>query len=123
MNFKLPNYNLNDEQFKMLEDIQLSQKNILAKFTELNNRISELEKSQRNFSLALQKKSEEKIEKSFLLDKLNLNIFLSIAATLIIGVILVVFGWHFWDIPSQTQAVNDYIYNQIITESATQNSP
>ena len=90
MNFKLPNYNLNDEQFKMLEDIQLSQKNILAKFTELNNRISELEKSQRNFSLALQKKSEEKIEKSFLLDKLNLNIFLSIAATLIIGVILVV---------------------------------
>ena len=123
MNFKLPNYNLNDEQFKMLEDIQLSQKNILAKFTELNNRISELEKSQRNFSLALQKKSEEKIEKSFLLDKLNLNIFLCIATILIICVVLVVFGWHFWDIPSQTQAVNDYIYNQIIKESATPNFP
>ena len=29
MNFKLPNKNFNDEQLKMLEDIQLSQKNIL----------------------------------------------------------------------------------------------
>ena len=96
MNFKLPNYNFNDEHLKMLEDIQLSQKKILAKFTELNNRI--------------------KIEETFL-DKLNLNIFVSIATALIICAILVIFGWHFWDIPSQTQAVNDYIYNQIIKES------
>lgn len=122
MNFKLPNYNFSEDQFKMLEDIQLSQKNILEKFTELNNRIAELEKSQRNFSLAIQKKSEEKIEKSFL-DKLKLNIFLSIAATLIICAVLIIFGWHFGDIPSQTQAVNNYIYNKIVTESAVQNAP
>ena len=122
MNFKLPNKNFSDDQIKLLEDILLSQKNILAKFSELNNRISELEKSQRDFSLALQKKSEEKIEESFL-DKLNLNISLSVATTLIICAVLVVFGWHFWDMPSQTQAVNDYIYSKIVTESATQNSP
>lgn len=122
MNFKLPNYNLNEEQLKMLEDIQLSQKNILAKCADLSERISELEKSQRSFSLAIQKKSDEKIEESFL-DKLNLNIFLSVAATLIICVVLLVFGWHFWDIPSQTQAVNDYIYSKIVTESPVQNSP
>ena len=122
MNFKLPNYNLNEEHLKLLEDIQLSQKNILAKFSELNNRISELEQSQRNFSLAIQKKSEEKNEETLLV-KLNLNIFLSIVATLIICVAFIIFGWHFWEIPSQTQAVNDYIYSQIIKNSAVQDVP
>lgn len=122
MNFKLPNKNFNEEHLKMLEDIQLSQKKILAKFSELNNRISELEKSQHNFFLAIQKNSEEKIEK-FFLDKLNLNIFLNIAAILIICTVFVIFGWHFWEIPSQTQAVNDYIYSKIVTESAAQNFP
>lgn len=121
MNFKLPNYNFNDEQLKILEDIQLSQKNILAKFSELDNRISELEKSQQNIFVAIRRKSEHD-DDSFR-NKLNLNIFLSVAATLIIGVILVVLGWHFWDIPLQTQAVNDYIYSKIVTESAAQNSP
>ena len=121
MNFKLPKNNFSDDQCKMLEDIQLSQKNILAKFVELNNRISELEQSQRDFSLEIQKKFE-KMEESFL-DKLNLNIFLSVVTTLIICTVLVILGWHFWDIPSQTQAVNDYIYNQIIKESTPQNSP
>lgn len=121
MNFKLPNYNLNDEQLKMLEDIQLSQKNILAKCAELNRRISELEKSQQNIFVAIRQKSEHD-DDSFR-NKLNLNIILSVAATLIISVILVVFGWHFWDIPSQTQAVNDYIYSKIVTESAVQSSP
>lgn len=121
MNFKLPNYNLNDEQFKILEDIQLSQKNILAKFSDLNNRISELEKSQRDFSVAFQQKDDH-AEKSFL-DKLNFNIFISIAATLNICSVLIFFGWHFWDMPSQTQAVNDYIYTKIITETTSQNFP
>ncbi|MBR6013326.1 MAG: hypothetical protein IK062_06045 [Selenomonadaceae bacterium] len=40
---------------------------------------------------------------------------------IVVGVII--FGWHFWDIPSQTQAVNDYIYSKIVTESAVQNVP
>ena len=113
MNFKLPNKNFNDEQLKMLEDIQLSQKNILEKCAELNGRISELEKSQ-------QKNPDEPLSFS---DKLDLNIFLSVAATLIICAVLIIFGWHFWEIPSQTQAVNDYIYSKIVTESAVQNVP
>ena len=77
MNFKLPNYNLNDEQFKILEDIQLSQKNILAKFSDLNNRISELEKSQQSIAseLSRQKNPDEPLSFS---DKLDLNIFLAL---------------------------------------------
>ena len=77
MNFKLPNNN--EQQLELLEDIQLSQKNILAKFTELNNRISELEKSQRDIFSILQQKDDNS-DDSFL-DKLKLNIFISIAAT------------------------------------------
>ena len=119
MNFKLPNNN--EQQLELLEDIQLSQKNILAKFTELNNRISELEKSQRDIFSILQQKDDNS-DDSFL-DKLKLNIFISIAATFLICVVLVIFGWHFWDIPSQTQAVNDYIYSKIVTETSTQNFP
>lgn len=125
MNFKLPNNNFNEHQLELLENIQLSQKNILAKCAELNGRISELEKTQQNIFSAISNLPQQKddhSEESFL-DKLNLNIFISIAATFLICAVLVIFGWHFWDIPSQTQAVNDYIYSKIVTESAVQNVP
>lgn len=122
MDFKLPNNNFNEQQFKLLESIQLSQNNILAKCADLNERISELEKSQQIISskLSQHKNSDEPLSFS---DKLDLSIFLSIAATLIICIVLIIFGWHFWDIPSQTQAVNDYIYTKIITETTSQHFP
>ena len=122
MDFKLPNNNFNEKQLKLLDNILLAQNNILAKFKDLNNRISELENSHQAIlsQLSKQKNSDEPI--SFA-DKLDLNIFLTFVATLIICAVLVVFGWHFWDIPSQTQAVNDYIYTKIIAETAAQNSP
>ena len=46
MDFKLSNNNFNENQIKLLENIQLSQKNILTQFSDLNKRISELEHSQ-----------------------------------------------------------------------------
>ena len=97
MDFKLPNNNFNENQIKMLENIQLSQKNILAQFSDLNKRISELENSQQAVisKISHQNKSDETLSFS---DRLNLNIFL-------------------------TLAVNDYIYTKIISETATQLSP
>lgn len=122
MDFKLPNNNFNEQQLKLLETIQLSQKNILAKCSDLSERISELEKAQQSIAsvLSQQKNSDEPLSFS---DKLDLNIFFSVAATLIICIVLIIFGWHFWEIPSQTQAVNDYIYTRIIAETASQNFP
>lgn len=122
MDFKLPNNIFNENQIKLLENIQLSQKNILAQFSDLNKRISELENSQQAVisKISHQNKSDEPLSFS---DKLDLNIFLTFAVTLIICIALIVFGWHFWDIPSQTQAVNDYIYTKIISENSAQNSP
>ena len=122
MDFKCPNNNFNEKQLKLLDNILLAQNNILTKFTDLNNRISELENSHQAIlsQISKQKNPDEPI--SFP-DKLDLNIFLTFVATLIICAVLVVFGWHFWDIPSQTQAVNDYIYQQIIKETASQNFP
>ena len=122
MDFKFPNNNFNEKQLKLLDNIQLTQNNILAQFSNLHKRISELENSQQAIlsQLSKQKSQDEPISFS---DKLNLNIFLTFVATLIICVVLVVFGWHFWDIPSQTQAVNDYIYQQIVKETAAQNAP
>ena len=122
MDFKLPNNNFNENQIKLLENIQLSQKNILTQFSDLNKRISELENSQQAVitEISHKNKSEEPISFS---DRLDLNIFLTLAVTLIICIALIVFGRHFWDIPSQTQAVNDYIYTKIISETATQFSP
>ena len=122
MDFKFPNNNFNEKQLKILDNILLAQNNILAQFKDLNNRISELENSQQAIisEISKQKSQDEPISFS---DKLNLNIFLTFVATLIICVVLVVFGLHFWDIPSQTQAVNDYIYQQIVKETAAQNAP
>lgn len=122
MDFKFSNNNFNENQIKLLENIQLSQNNILAKCAELNQRISELENSQQAVitEISHKNKSEEPISFS---DRLDLNIFLTLAVTLIICIALIVFGWHFWDIPSQTQAVNDYIYTKIISETSAQNSP
>ncbi|MBR6013325.1 MAG: hypothetical protein IK062_06040 [Selenomonadaceae bacterium] len=91
MNFKLPNNNFNEHQLELLENIQLSQKNILAKCAELNGRISELEKTQQNIFSAISNLPQQKddhSEESFL-DKLNLNIFISIAATFLICAVLV----------------------------------
>ena len=121
MDFKFPNNNFNEQQLKLLENIQLSQNNILAKCSELSERISKLENSQHNISTAIQQNPE--YDDDSFLDKLNFNTFLTIASTLIICVLLLVFGWHFWNIPSQTQAVNDYIYTKIVTETASQNFP
>lgn len=100
MDFKLPNNNFNENQIKLLETIQLSQKNILTQFSDLNKRISELEHSQQAVisKISHQNKSDEPLSFS---DRLDLNIFLTLAVTLIICIALIVFGWHFWDIPSQ----------------------
>ena len=122
MDFKLPNNNFNEKQLKLLDNILLAQNNILAQFKDLNNRISELENSQQAIISEISKQKSQDEPISFA-DKLDLNIFLTFVATLIICTVLVVFGWHFWDIPSQTQAVNDYIYTKIIAETAAQNSP
>ena len=122
MDFKFPNNNFNEKQLKLLDNILLAQNNILTKFTDLNNRISELENSQQAIISEISQRKNQDEPISFP-DKLNLNIFLTFVATLIICVVLVVFGWHFWDIPSQTQAVNDYIYTKIIIETAAQNFP
>ena len=122
MDFKLPNNNFDEKQLKILDDIQLAQNNILAQFSNLNKRIAELENSHQAILSQISKQKSQDDPLSFA-DKLDLNIFLTFVATLIICTVLVVFGWHFWDIPSQTQAVNDYIYTKIITETASQNAP
>ena len=122
MDFKFPNNNFNEKQLKLLDNILLAQNNILTKFKDLNNRISELENSHQAILSQLSKQKSQDEPISFP-DKLDLNIFLTLAVTLIVCISLIVFGFHFWDIPSQTQAVNDYIYTKIITETASQNAP
>ena len=122
MDFKFPNNNFNEKQLKLLDNILLAQNNILAQFSNLNKRISELENSHQAILSQLSKQKSQDEPISFP-DKLDLNIFLTLAVTLIVCISLIVFGFHFWDIPSQTQAVNDYIYTKIITETASQNAP
>ncbi len=73
MDFKLPNNNFNENQIKLLENIQLYQNNILAKCSELSERISKLENSQHNISTAIQQKTE--YDDDSFLDKLNSILF------------------------------------------------
>lgn len=126
MNFKLPNHNFNDEHIKLLEDVHLSQKNLLANCEDLRDRISNLEQAQCTFSdsishLQQQIHSDNLHYQSFSV-KLKLNIFLNIVIILLICASLTFVGLHFWDVPSQTQAANNYIYNQIIKDTDSQHS-
>ena len=101
MPFHIPN---DKHQNDLLNDILSSIKNIQSSIDSLNKHLDKLESFQLN-SLSNSSDSEEFKKSSFS----NL-IFIIIIA------ILIIFGFHFWDVPAQTNAINQYIYEKIINE-------
>ena len=147
MPFK-PQNNLSVQQTALLEDIRTSQNALIQQVNALSERISSLEQCQKNFSPnppCSAKNLAEVIDEKFsdilskisehskenftsdskaLTEKIDFNSTVVVGASLIICVMIilkgVIFSWHFWSVPAQTKAVNQYIYEQTLKEKAAQ---
>ena len=121
MPFESPQLN---HQNDLLNEINSTLKKIQSSVDSLNQRINKLETLQNDYNsniiTDLHKQISNvinKLEQSN--DKSNNN---SLGGLILIILIIasIVFGLHFWDVPAQTNAINQYIYEKIIIEKQIQ---
>ena len=103
-----PSHQKND----LSTEIDSTLKNIQLSVDSLNKRLDKLEHSQRDSYQAISR-LEQHTNKDNKPDSSFGGLIL-----LVIIIAGIVFGFHFWDVPAQTNAINQYIYEKIITEQA-----
>ena len=118
MPFESPQLN---HQKELLTEINSSLKKILSSIDSLNQRINKLETIQNdsnsNIITDLHNQISNVIKKlEQTNDKDNNNSSFGGLILVIVIVTSIVFGLHFWDVPAQTNAMNQYIYEKIIKE-------
>ena len=118
MPFESPQLN---HQKDLLNEINSTLKKIQSSVDSLNQRINKLETIQNdsNSNIISDLHSQissviSKLEQSN--DKDNNNPSFGGFILIILIVASVVFGLHFWDVPAQTNAINQYIYEKIFKE-------
>ena len=122
MPFESPQLN---HQNDLLSDINSTLKKIQSSVDSLNQRIYKLEALQNdsNSNIITDLHGQisnviNKLEQSN--DKDNNNSSFGGLILVIVIVASIVFGLHFWDVPAQTNAINQYIYEKIIKDSSHQ---
>ena len=122
MPFESPQLN---HQKDLLNEINSTLKTIQSSVDSLNQRINKLETIQNdsNSNIITDLHSQisnviNKLEQSN--DKSNNNSSFGGLILVIVIVASIVFGLHFWDVPAQTNAINQYIYEKIIKDSSHQ---
>ena len=122
MPFESPQLN---HQNDLLNEINSTLKKIQSSIDSLNQRINKLETIQNdsNSNIITDLHSQisnviNKLEQSN--DKSNNNSSFGGLILVIVIVASIVFGLHFWDVPAQTNAINQYIYEKIIKDSSHQ---
>ena len=118
MPFESPQLN---HQKELLTEINYTLKKIQSSIDSLNQRIYKLETIQNdsNTNIITDLHSQisnviNKLEQTN--DKDNNNSSFGGLILVIVIVTSIVFGLHFWDVPAQTNAMNQYIYEKIIKE-------
>ena len=120
MPFEIPH---DKQQKELLSEINSTLNQIQSSVDSLNQRINKLETLQNDYNshfiADLNKQISNVINK---LEQTNDNkpAASSFGGLILIIVIIasIVFGWHFWDVPAQTNAINQYIYEKIIKDSS-----
>ena len=114
-----------NHQKELLTEINSSLKKILSSIDSLNQRINKLETIQNdsNSNIITDLHNQisnviNKLEQSN--DKDNNNSSFGGFILIILIITSIVFGLHFWDVPAQTNAINQYIYEKIIKETIYQ---
>lgn len=122
MPFESPQLN---HQKELLIEINSSLKKIQSSIDSLNQRINKFETIQNdsNSNIITDLHSQisnviNKLEQTN--DKSNNNSSFGGFILIIFIVASIVFGLHFWDVPAQTNAINQYIYEKIIKETSHQ---
>ena len=122
MPFEIPQ---DKQQKELLTEINSTLKKIQSSVDSLNQRINKLETIQNdsNSNITTDLHSQissviNKLEQSN--DKSNNNSSFGGLILVIVIVASIVFGLHFWDVPAQTNAINQYIYEKIIKETSHQ---
>ena len=120
MPFESPQLN---QQKELLNKIDSTLKEIQTSIDSLNQHINKLETIQNdsNSNIITDLHSQisnviNKLEQSN--DKSNNNFSFSGFILVIVIIASIVFGLHFWDVPAQTNAINQYIYEKIIKETS-----
>ena len=118
MPFESPQLN---HQNDLLNEINSTLKKIKSSVDSMNQRINKLETIQNdsNTNIITDLHSQisnviNKLEQTN--DKDNNNSSFGGLILVIVIVTSIVFGLHFWDVPAQTNAMNQYIYEKIIKE-------
>ena len=120
MPFEIPQ----DKQKKeLLTEINSTLKKIQASVDSLNQRINKLETIQNdsNSNITTDLHSQissviNKLEQTN--DKSNNNSSFGGLILVIVIIASIVFGLHFWAVPAQTNAINQYIYEKIMHEQS-----
>ena len=114
-----------NHQKELLTEINSSLKKIQSSVDSLNQRINKLETIQNdshsNIITDLHGQISNvinKLEQSNIKD--NNNSYFGGFILVIVIIASIVFGLHFWDVPAQTNAINQYIYEKIIKETSHQ---
>ena len=124
MPFESPQLN---HQNDLLNEINSTLKKIQSSVDSLNQRINKLETIQNDFNSNIITDLHSQISSVInkleqFQDKDNNNNNSSFGGLILVIVIVasIVFGLHFWDVPAQTNAINQYIYEKIIKDSSHQ---
>ena len=122
MPFESPQFN---QQKELLTEINSALKKLQSSIDSLNQRINKLETIQNdsNFNIITDLHNQisnviNKLEQSNIKD--NNNSYFGGFILVIVIIASIVFGLHFWDVPAQTNAINQYIYEKIIKETSHQ---
>ena len=107
----------NHQKNDLPPEIDSNLKNIQLSIDSLNKRLDKLEHYQRDSYQAISRleqhaNNDSKPDSSF-----------GGLILLVIVIAVIVFGFHFWDVPAQTNAINQYIYEKIIREQTTYPQP
>ena len=112
-----------NHQKELLTEINSSLKKILSSIDSFNQRINKLETIQNdsNSNIITDLHNQisnviNKLEQSN--DKDNNNSSFGGFILIILIITSIVFGLHFWDVPAQTNAINQYIYEKIFLEQS-----
>ena len=122
MPFEIPQ---DKQQKELLTEINSTLKKIQSSIDSLTQRISKLETIQNdsNSNIITDLHSQisnviNKLEQSNVKD--SNNSYFGGFILIIVIIASIVFGLHFWDVPAQTNAINQYIYEKIIKETSHQ---
>ena len=120
MPFESPQLN---HQKELLNEINSTLKKIQSSVDSLNQRINKLETLQNDSNSNIITDLHSQI--SSVINKLeqfnnkdNNNSYFGGFILVIVIISSIVFGLHFWDVPAQTNAINQYIYEKIFLEQS-----